>query len=324
MSFLTVSVLGGVVQDLCTFTNRIPSDGETVVASAFSMAPGGKGSNSAVAVYRLTRRNQKRVLTLTSISVASQHKHAYADNFVDDRHDGCEPSRQKHCRISHNDRGDVKVRMFGAVGNDQFGSALIKNLEHCGVDTGGVRLIEGGQTAVANIVVQEDTKMSRILQYPGVNATFAPSHFLTAESLGGGIRPDLVICTLELRRLVIEQAILTAGMEGIDVLLNPSPVYLLTPSFYQYITHLIMNETEAAELADAGPEDMKKDIWWRGVARYFLSLGVKNVVITLGSLGAYFANEHESGIVEAEKNCLIRDTSGAGYASFNNLSASNL
>lgn len=281
----TVSVLGGVVQDVSTITNRLPDDGETVVASGFSMAPGGKGSNSAVAVHRLTRPNPKNRLL---------------------------PADEAKERPPGHDE-DVHVRMVGAVGNDQFGPPLKKNLEGCGVNVGGVHVVEGQQTGVAIILIEADTKANRIVQHPGVNHSFKASDFKTAESLGGGIVPDLMICQLELHREAIEQAIETAGPQGIDVLLNPSPASFLMPDIYPNITHLVMNETEAVLLSEIEPDDIENQTGWTKVADFFHALGVKNVVITLGAQGAYYSNEGASGHVDAEKNCSVMDTSGAGW-----------
>lgn len=289
-----VSILGGVVQDVCTITDRIPDDGETVVASAFSMAPGGKGSNSAVAVHRLTRANPKNRPPATAHSEAQEPLTNDAEQDLG---------------------GEIEtpsVRMVGAVGADQFGPALKQNLEDCGVNVDGVRTVQGQQTAVANILIESCTKANRIMQYPGVNHSFQPSDFMSVESLGGGVRPDLIICQLELSRDAIEQAIETAEREGIDVLLNPSPAFYLMPDIYPKVTHLVVNETEAVLLSEIEPDDIENQTGWTKVADAFLELGVKNFVVTLGANGAYYSNEYSSGHVEAEKDVAVMDTSGAG------------
>lgn len=278
MTFRTVSVLGGVVQDLTTITDRLPDDGETVTATSFTMQAGGKGSNSAVAIYRLTRPNPKNSLI--------SHQEA-----VDE---------------------DLRVRMVGAVGLDEFGPVLKQKLGECGVNVEGVRVLEGQKTAVANILVEAASGANRIMQYPGAGHALKPTDFMTLESLGGGVAPDLVIMQLEIRRETIEQAIETAHREGVEVLLNPSPARYLMPEIYPMITHLVMNETEAVMLSECKPDDIVNQTGWTSVAEYFLKLGVKNVVVTLGEKGAYYENESGSGHVEAEKNCTILDTSGAG------------
>ena len=77
------------------------------------------------------------------------------------------------------------------------------------------------------------------------------------------------------------------------------------------ISHLIMNETEAVLLSQLTPVDIEDHTRWTSIAVYFLDLGVKNVVITLGEKGADCSDEVGS-CVEAEKNCAVVDTSGGG------------
>lgn len=278
----TIAVLGGVVQDLTTIINRIPDDGETVVASNFTMQAGGKGSNSAVACYRLTRPNPKN-----------------------------SPENLGEARSNPDD--DILVRMVGAVGGaDHFGPPLKENLIECGVNVDGVRTIEGQKTAVANILVEKYSGANRIMQYPGAAYNLEPAEFMTLETLGGGVAPDLLIAQLEIRRDTVEQAIETANREGVEVLLNPSPAVYLMPRIYAMVSHLVMNETEAVMLSEIEPDDIENQTGWTKVAEHFLNLGVKNVVITLGDKGAYYSNEMGSGNVEAEKVCSVLDTSGAG------------
>lgn len=279
MTILTVSVLGGVVQDFTTIVDRLPDDGETVVANGFTMQGGGKGSNSAVATYRLSRPNPK-------------NRPNARNEAVDD---------------------DLRVRMVGAVGEDEFGPTLKENLAKHGINVDGVLVLKGQSTAVANILVEAGTGANRILQYPGAAYALEPTEFMTLESLGGGVAPDLVISQLEIRRDTIEQAIETANREGVEVLLNPSPARYLMPDIYPMIAHLVMNETEAVLLSECEPDDIQNQTGWSDIAEYFFNLGVKNVVVTLGEKGAYYSNEFGSGYVEAEKNCTVIDTSGAGY-----------
>ena len=276
MPIYTVAVLGGVLQDLTTVVDRLPDDGETVVASNFIMQPGGKGSSSAVACYRLTRPN---------------------------------PKNNGPTLDSEDD--DIRVRMVGAVGSDDLGAPLKDNLRDCGVNVDGVRTIEGQATAVANILVEKATGANRMMQFPGAANALEPSEYMTAENLGGGVRPDLLIAQLEIGRETVEQAIETANQEGIEVLLKPSPAVFVMHEIYPMVTHLVMNETEAVMLSD-----IENETGWTRVAEYFLERGVKNVIVTLGEQGAYYATESTSGMVNAETSCTVCDTSGAGYTNF--------
>lgn len=260
--------------DLLTIADRVPDRGETITSTRFSTHHGGKGANSAVAAYRLSHNN---------------------------------PKNSGHTPVMG---GETQVRMIGAVGADEFGPPLKEKLTASGVNTDGIRVVKDQPTGVGVVLVEEDFGENRILFHPGANYDLLPSEFTTLASLAGGVKPDLLISQLELRRETIEQVIETASREGIDVLLNPAPASYLMPRIYRMVTHLIVNETEAVMLS---PSDIDRQDGWANVGNYFLRLGVKNVVVTLGAQGAYYLNESGGGYVEAEKQCIVVDTTGAGY-----------
>lgn len=52
-----ITIIGSLNIDLVTITPRVPSGGETLIASSFSTGPGGKGANQAVACARLSQPN---------------------------------------------------------------------------------------------------------------------------------------------------------------------------------------------------------------------------------------------------------------------------
>ena len=81
---------------------------------------------------------------------------------------------------------------------------------------------------------------------------------------------------------------------------------------YKAITHLILNETEAAILTDRQLEEVEASNFdWSLISSEFLQKGVKNVVITLGARGAFFANAAGQGLVGAVKVKVV-DTTAAG------------
>lgn len=52
-----IVIIGSISMDLVMETNRLAEAGETVFGSQFSMVPGGKGANQAVAIGRLSSKN---------------------------------------------------------------------------------------------------------------------------------------------------------------------------------------------------------------------------------------------------------------------------
>jgi ribokinase len=211
---------------------------------------------------------------------------------------------------------DITVRMVGAVGSDEFGPRLIHGMKTDGIDTSSIRIVEGQTTGVAVILVEESTGQNRILLNPGANSTLLPSSFLTPPSLGSPL-PDLRILQLEIPLETVVQITETAKKSGVDVLLNPAPAVPLPDEVFQGLAHLIVNESEAAILAGRAVEDFEApDFDWEIITSEFLRKGVKNVIVTLGAKGAFWASaggeNGGKGYVDAEKVERVVDTTAAG------------
>ena len=198
--------------------------------------------------------------------------------------------------------GKVRVRMMGAVGDDTFGVDLIDGLHRDGINTDGVQTLSHMRTGVSVIIVEEETGENRILFSPGANYFIDPGHLnqvLVSEP------PDLIVLQLEVRLSLVIAALKLAKDHSIDVLLNPAPALELPDEAYPAISHLIMNETEAASLSKIPGND------WERIARKFHDLGVRNVIITLGSEGVFYSTGDQTGHIAAERVKVV-DTTAAG------------
>lgn len=279
----TVAVLGALLQDHTIIMDRQPDEGETIIVNSYSSQMGGKGANAAVAVHRLSRLKPGR-------------DHEEAD-------------------LLHEPE-DIHLRLVSAVGGDDLGLSLKKELEGCGVNTDGVRVLKEERTSTGTILVEAETGSNRIMLFPGACGALTAEDFSSPESVGGGMKPDFIIAQLEINRDAIEQAIETASNVGIEILLNPAPARYLDRSIYKMIKHLVMNETEAKVLSNSTDGDIQSPNFLEDTCIYFHKLGVPNVVITLGEKGAYYSSkEGAKASVEAETDCAVVDTSGAGYVS---------
>ncbi|KAI9834526.1 MAG: hypothetical protein M1819_002902 [Sarea resinae] len=212
-------------------------------------------------------------------------------------------SRPRHSK----GQPDVVVRMVGAVGDDVFGRDLVAGLTKDGIDVSDVRVLESQKTGNAVIIVEEGTGENRILLSPNANHSWPETFAGFSEPL-----PAVVVLQLEIPLQTVLSCIRVAKEKGVQVLLNPAPAVELPKDIYKDITHLILNETEAALLAGAKVEDLADGYWIPSVAERFLALGVENVVITLGAKGAYFsAKGGYEGHIPAEEVKVI-DTTAAG------------
>ncbi|KZF20209.1 Ribokinase-like protein [Xylona heveae TC161] len=271
----TITVIGSLNSDLITRTSRIPAPGETLTAQSFDTGSGGKGANQAVACARLSR-----------------------------------PSSSSNGPSSNS---TVSVRMIGAVGDDIFGHGLISGMRADGIDMSGVAIKSDHKTGVAVITVEESTGENRIMLAPNANYTLRPEDF---TSIPSPPKPDLIVLQLEIPLATVLAILSAAQKEGIPVLLNPAPAVDLPADAYPKLTHLVLNETEAALLSgqkDLGGEEEEADLSKiPAIAESFVRRGVRNVIVTLGSKGVYFATrEGLDGYIPAEKAQVV-DTTAAG------------
>ena len=205
------------------------------------------------------------------------------------------------------------VKMVGAVGDDEFGPPLVASMKADGIDTSGIRVVEGQTTGVAVILVEEGTGENRILLNPGANHSLRPEDFLAPESLGSP-RPDLIVMQLEIPLETVLQILETAKKAGVAVLLNPAPAVKLPEDVYPAVTHLIVNESELAILSDVKEEDVGEEGFELDtLADKFFKAGLENFVVTLGAKGAFYRTASgEKGLVQADKVSRVVDTTAAG------------
>jgi ribokinase len=204
--------------------------------------------------------------------------------------------------------GCAIINMIGAVGEDSFGPSMISNMRGYGVVVSGIHVRINTRTGVAVIIVEETSGENRIMLSAGANATLRPEHFLhLADPL-----PQLLILQLEIPFETVMQILETARKQGVEVLLNSAPAVVLPAEAYTAVTHLILNESEAAVLAGCGEEQMHAEADLALAAKAFIKKGVQNVIITLGGRGVFYCDKNGvTGLTKARKVAVV-DTTAAG------------
>jgi ribokinase len=108
---------------------------------------------------------------------------------------------------------------------------------------------------------------------------------------------------------VRKAAEMAAGF-NVPVILNPAPASPLDASVLQLVTYLTPNETEAEGLTGIAVRDEDSAY---AAAKQLLEMGVRNVVITLGSKGSLAVNAEGKWLVPSFPVKAI-DTTAAGDA----------
>ncbi|OAL31392.1 hypothetical protein AYO22_00984 [Fonsecaea multimorphosa] len=278
-----ISVIGCLHVDRIMITDHIPERGESYRAKRYHEALGGKGANSAIAAYRSchARPPEGKLISFDE-------------------------------RIDYSNENEIEVCMVGAVGDDQYAQMFEDALQENGVDVSRLQKVDG-MTGVSFVLVENATGENRCTFANNANDALTAGYFTNVDSLANGRRPDLVIAQMELDRSVVEQMIATAGAAGIEFLLNAAPALNILSRLYPFITHLLLNETEAATMSGREVEEVN-DETWQEIVEEFLDQGVENVVITLGARGAFFGRADEFGHVNAF-NVDVLDCTGAGQVS---------
>ena len=174
-----------------------------------------------------------------------------------------------------------KVIFVAKVGNDPFGIRSVDQYKAEGIGTKHVVVGKEHPSGVALILVDAHGENS-IAVASGANAQLMPQDVDNARSaIEEG---DIVLMQLETPMETVEYAAQMAKQKGKRVILNPAPAQVLSESLLRNLYMLIANETEAEYISGTRITDMDS------VARaadIISSKGVENVVITLGSKGAF-------------------------------------
>lgn len=196
----------------------------------------------------------------------------------------------------------AKVALHGCVGNDAFAPMAVATLRDAGVDVSGVVECDA-PTGVALIHVN-DAGENTITVAPGANA-----RALCAQLSDEALSPQTtLLLQLEVPQREIELLVARARQRGARVVLNAAPARPLAPAMLAALDALIVNEHEAATLAQSlglpsEPEKFASALAANGPA----------VVVTLGARGAIACARGETMRLAPPRVSVV-DTVGAGDA----------
>jgi ribokinase len=197
------------------------------------------------------------------------------------------------------------VSFVGKIGDDIFGKQAMQLLEDEGIHVDFIATDPENPSGVALITVDAKGENS-IVVAPGSNGTLSPADFDLALSVLD--ESDLVLLQLETPLATVGHVAEMASKRGKKVVLNPAPADQLPDSLFKNIYLITPNETEAELLTGVratNPETAKK------AANILKEKGVKVVIITMGSAGAFVLSDEFTGMVGAPKVEAV-DTTAAG------------
>jgi ribokinase len=201
-------------------------------------------------------------------------------------------------------RAGARVTFIGAHGNDDFGRAAKAGLKREGIDVRQFRQVAGISSGIALILIGGRDRQNLIAVAKSANDRVKDIRLPKA---------DAVVAQLEIPLPAVMEAARQAHAAGIPFILNPAPARKLPASLLRLIHTLVPNEHEVRILAGGGegppPSGGRRSVG--AAARHLRTLGVQNVVVTLGGRGAMMVDDDGERVIPAPKVRPV-DTVGAG------------
>lgn len=199
-----------------------------------------------------------------------------------------------------------RVSMIGKVGKDEFGEMLCKSLQEAGTDITYVNKVPDATTGRAIIYVNEKGNNS-IVVIAGANNNCNKEYLQSLQSVI--LDSDIIILQMEIPYDAIFWCISFAKEHNKTIILNPAPAPDDLPSsIINKIDFITPNETELAKITKRNTDSEEEVIT---AAKILIDLGVKNVIVTLGSKGAMHVTSEFHRMYPAIKVKAI-DTTAAG------------
>jgi ribokinase len=197
------------------------------------------------------------------------------------------------------------VKFICKLGNDSYAAEAIEMYKKIGMYNPSISTNATVHTGIAVIFIDKQGNNS-IMVVPGANLKLSSEEIIQGVISAG----EVFMAGFQLENDVGEvcRAIETLSAMGIDTLLDPAPAVPLPESVYKSLTILKPNEHEAEMLSGihvATPKDAYRAGEW------FLKMGVKCAIITLGEGGAVIVSKEQHTFVPAPKVNAV-DTTGAG------------
>lgn len=203
------------------------------------------------------------------------------------------------------------LAFIACVGDDAFGLNTIAQFQEAGVDTAHMRVQPNQPTGIAMIQVS-DSGENAICLSPESNAALSADLINQASDVIHAA--EYLLIQLETPLDGVVAAVELAQINETKVVLNPAPAVPLSDTLLQHVYMITPNETEAEVLTGVKVTD---DTTAQYAANQLHAKGIKLVVITLGSRGAWVSDDGQgkliSGfIVDAVDTTAAGDTFNAG------------
>lgn len=200
------------------------------------------------------------------------------------------------------------VTMITKLGRDTFADVALNTMKELEMSTEYLSFSDQVETGIALILVDEHTSQNEILVVPGACNTITHQDVLKAEQVLK--ESNYLLLQLESNQGANEKAMELALKYGVKIVLNTAPYQPVMDEFLKHVDIVTPNEVEAGEMTGVQVVDFQSA---SKAAKIFFDKGVKNVLITMGSKGAFVSSDGREEMISSYKVDAV-DTTGAGDA----------
>lgn len=197
------------------------------------------------------------------------------------------------------------VTFICKIGKDIFGQEFYKQFKKEGIDTSHILVDEETSSGIALITVDNNAE-NCITVAPGSNMKLSPENLSNAKKVIE--EADIILMQLEIPIDTVEYVAKIAKKKNKKVVLNPAPAQNLSEELMKSLYLITPNESEAEIISGQKVTDLKTAM---KAAEIIRSKGVDNVIITMGSQGAFVCTDKLCEIISSYKVDAI-DTTAAG------------
>ena len=202
-------------------------------------------------------------------------------------------------------RAGGNVTFIARVGADIFGTQAVAGFRKDGINVSHVFRDAAAPSGVALIFVAKDGENS-IAVAGGANGKLSPADVKQAAKAIGSAA--VLVAQLETPLATVQAAADIAAKAGVRFILNPAPARPLPDALLKRVSILTPNETEAELLTGI---KVTNEATAAKAAAKLRSRGVQTVILTLGSRGAFIADDKGKQLVPGFKVKAV-DTTAAG------------
>jgi ribokinase len=202
------------------------------------------------------------------------------------------------------------VSMIAKVGDDDFGKRLRQGLKEAAVNVRGVTTATGTASGVALITVDRQGQNS-ITVIPGANGMLRPQDLDACLPMLRSA--GMILTQLETPLETVEYLCELAQRIKVPLMLDPAPARKLSRKILSRVTYLTPNEAEACALCEIPYRDLDLAAA-RECASELLGKGPANVVVKMGSRGAFLATANGQQCMVPSLKVKVVDSTAAGDA----------